>query len=786
MDSPNKLPSLLAAAAMALLLALSGNARAAVDIQKSTNGVDADIPGEAVPLAPGDPVTWEYVVSNTGNEILLFDTLTIPVVDDQGVTVNCPLNVPPLSTGILPPPQSFTCTASGTAIDLGGFCDEDVFYVNTATVNAFDATEVPVFDTDPSHYCNPRPLVPAITIEKATNGVDADNPNAGDAPQVAPGGVVTWTYVVTNTGTDELNNVAVIDDQSVSVSCPQTTLIPTQSMTCTASGLADDLNTTGFTTVPGQCGGVPNTPLYENIGSVSANGLSSQISVNDADPSHYCNPQLPAVDIEKATNGVDADDPNGSDVPPVAPGSPVSWTYVVTNTGNEPLDNVAVVDDQGVLVSCSQDTLAPGATITCTATGSADDLNTTGFTTVPGQCGGVTNTPVYENFGSVSATGSNSGAPVSDADPSHYCNPQLPAIDIEKSTNGVDADDPNGSNVPQVAPGGLVTWEYVVTNTGNEPLNNIAVVDDQGVPVSCPQNTTLAPGASITCDASDFAEDLDNTGSTTVPGQCGGVTNTPLYENFGSVSATGSNSGTPVSDEDPSHYCNPQLPAIDIEKSTNGVDADNPNAGDAPQVMSGEPVNWEYVVTNTGKLPLFNVEVEDDQGVSVSCPPDDTLAPGASITCRASGLADDLNSTVFKTVPGLCGDVPNTPMYANTGTATGTPDFEESVSDVDPSHYCNPQLSAIDIEKATNGVDADDPNAGNAPQVMPGDSVTWTYVVTNTGNTTLNEVAVNDDQIGPITCPKTTLAPMKSMNCSASGTAEDLDTTGFTTVPGLC
>ena len=73
------------------------------------------------------------------------------------------------------------------------------------------------------------------------------------------------------------------------------------------------------------------------------------------------------------------------------------------------------------------------------------------------------------------------------------------------------------------------------------------------------------------------------------------------------------NSGTLVSDEDPSHYCNPQLPAIDIEKATNGVDADNPNAGDAPQVMSGEPVNWTYVVTNTGKLPLFNVEVEDDQ-----------------------------------------------------------------------------------------------------------------------------------------------------------------------------
>ena len=44
-------------------------------------------------------------------------------------------------------------------------------------------------------------------------------------------------------------------------------------------------------------------------------------------------------------------------------------------------------------------------------------------------------------------------------------------------------------------PVSLVSWTYVVTNTGNEPLNNVDVVDDQGVPVSCPQDT-LAPGAS--------------------------------------------------------------------------------------------------------------------------------------------------------------------------------------------------------------------------------------------------------------------------------------------------
>ena len=110
-----------------------------------------------------------------------------------------------------------------------------------------------------------------------------------------------------------------------------------------------------------------------------------------------------------------------------------------------------------------------------------------------------------------------------------------------------------------------------------------------------------------------------------------------------------------------------QMPDIDIEKLTNGVDADDPNAGDAPQILPGDPVTWTYIVTNTGNVPLTNVTVTDDQGVAVSCPAD-TLAPGDSFTCTANGVADDLLTTGFTTVPGLCGGFPNTPLYENIGT----------------------------------------------------------------------------------------------------------------------
>ncbi len=54
----------------------------------------------------------------------------------------------------------------------------------------------------------------------------------------------------------------------------------------------------------------------------------------------------PQIDVEKFTNGNQADLPTDSDVPIVAPGSTVTWTYQVTNTGTVPITTVTLVDDQ--------------------------------------------------------------------------------------------------------------------------------------------------------------------------------------------------------------------------------------------------------------------------------------------------------------------------------------------------------------------------------------------------------------------------------------------------------
>jgi len=108
-------------------------------------------------------------------------------------------------------------------------------------------------------------------------------------------------------------------------------------------------------------------------------------------------PEEPGIDIEKATNGEDADRPPG---PALTEGETVEWSYVVTNTGDEPLENVTVTDDQGVAVSCPKNSLAVGESMTCTASG-------------------VVQAVQYANLGTVTAT-DGGGAEFSDSDPSHY------------------------------------------------------------------------------------------------------------------------------------------------------------------------------------------------------------------------------------------------------------------------------------------------------------------------------------------------------------------------------
>jgi len=377
----------------------------------------------------------------------------------------------------------------------------------------------------------------------------------------------------------------------------------------------------------------------------------------------------PSIHIEKATEGQDADLPTGPFIPVT---NTVHWTYTVTNTGNVPLASVVVTDDNGTPG-------VPGDNFNPTyLSGDANGnhlLDT--YETWNYQAQGVATAGQYENYASV--VGYFNSVPYTDNDPSHYFG-YYTGIHIEKSTNGQDADDPTG---PQVPVGSTITWDYVVTNLGNVGLTNVILTDDNGSPGNPGDNfnPTFISGNIDGDDSLDVSE--------TWIYQATGSASSGQYENVAEVVGQDPGSNN-VTDDDTSHYFGYSM-GIHIEKATNGEDADSPTG---PAIPFGNPVTWTYVVTNIGAVPLGDVQVIDDHSLILTfsgndANSNDSIDVSETWTYEANGTA-------------AWG------QYANLGSVQGT-DWQGYVAtDDDSSHYIGYYTGSIGdyvwIDKNEDGI----------------------------------------------------------------------------------
>ncbi|MEO8493822.1 MAG: hypothetical protein ABI614_02040, partial [Planctomycetota bacterium] len=205
-------------------------------------------------------------------------------------------------------------------------------------------------------------------------------------------------------------------------------------------------------------------------------------------------------------------------------------------------------------------------------------------------------------------------------------------------------------------------------------------------------------------------------------------------------------------------------PIIDIEKSTNGLDAD---VAPGPSLAVGSTATFTYVVKNFGNVPLSSVVVTDDQPVTIS------FVGGDSNSNNRLDVTETWTYTGSKTV--------TVGQYTNQGTMTGrfTDDgvHLQQVTDFDFSNHLGVAIrNDIDIEKTTTGSpnanpiapnydNEDAPNGAGVPLLTPGTTATWTYKVTNNGNVpyTVAQVVVTDDA-GTPTIPGDDFRPTRNVS----------------------
>jgi uncharacterized repeat protein (TIGR01451 family) len=283
--------------------------------------------------------------------------------------------------------------------------------------------------------------------------------------------------------------------------------------------------------------------------------------------------------------------------------------------------------------------------------------------------------------------------------------------------------------------GDTIAYTFVVANAGNVTIDNVAVTDAKVGAVTC-SPTTLAPGAAVTCTAAPYVL-------------------TQADVDAGSVDNTATGSGTdPSGARVPSNPDSTSTPATQVgalslvKKAGTPVDVNNDGLTDA-----GDTIAYTFTVTNTGTVTIDNLAVSDPKVGTVTCSPT-TLVPGASVTCVADSLY------VVTAADEAAGAV------RNTATAAGIDPRGNSVpsnasSTTTPVVAAAPKLM-LDKQAATP-VDVDGDGFVDA-----GDTIAYTFVVTNAGNVTIANVVVTDAKVGPVSCSPTTLAPGDSVTCTAA------------------
>ncbi len=494
------------------------------------------------------------------------------------------------------------------------------------------------------------------------------------------------------------------------------------------AGGPDTVQVTITVTAPQVCGPLENAAQVQMGTQAPISSNTSTVNVEGCAPS---------LTIEKSAS-------SGS----VAYGGAFSYTIGVHNDGNDQATGVVVTDDlddslTGVSASFDVDPGSAGGTGTCTvgsgntiscpigtlaeddgAAGGPDEAVVTIQATAPTTCGTIVNTAHVS----------------SDQDPQGSDSNRV-SVDVTGCVPGLNVSKSGPASVVQ---GGTVEYHVSVSNTGNAASDPVTVTDTvplSGVQASFSLNGGQAQpcnvsGSSVSCDLGSLqpGDSVDVTITGTAPND-----NTcPTLQNTATVSVNGSGTDTNTVETTVTGCTTPTPPppppiGIQIVK------------GGPALAHVGDTITYTFDVSLTTPTPLSNVTVTD---------PICDAAPVLGST--SGGDTDDVleaGEIWHYTCTHLVTDADPDPL-PNTATVTGTSSDGRTATDQD-SHLVDLIHPAIEIVKTA------DPTSGE-----PGDTITYTYVVTNIGDVTLYDISVDDDVIGHI-CDIASLDPGASETCTA-------------------
>ncbi|WP_435526268.1 DUF7507 domain-containing protein [Microbacterium elymi] len=491
---------------------------AQVQIAKATNAVDprhpttlesgADAAHQLV-LPLGAALTWTYLVTTPGVVAVRVTSIT----DDRGTASTADDFHPRYlagdanGDGLLDPGEVWLYTSAGviSAAVVAGQ------YANTATVVVTEPrTGAEATATDISHHFG---ATSAISIRKAVDAADPWHPTVREdantsGPVLAVGSTVTWTYLVTNTGTTVLDVTGLVDDGGTADGSGAFAV----EQEC--AGAAGDVNGNGMLD-PGEtwcftATGTVTASAYRNTATVTADvvGQADQ-SVTASDVATYTG-TVPGIIVRKYLDGVAAQTKDAAVL--VAAGSHATFTYRVSVTTAVALADVVLVDDNGTPDDTSDDV---------TPSYVSGDVNVNGLLD-PGEVW-IFSAPhlvpvgAYDNVVRARGDMVDSSVRVWGAD-INYSFGVVTSIIVGKAVNALDPwhptsiEDADTQPAKELLVGTTAVWTYLVTNTGSLAVMFASLRDDNGTPADTSDDFAPAPVLVTWAGAQYNAGDLDHDG----------------------------------------------------------------------------------------------------------------------------------------------------------------------------------------------------------------------------------------------------------------------------------
>ncbi len=523
---------------------------------------------------------------------------------------------------------------------------------------------------------------------------------------VVAGENITWAITVENLGPSDAANVT-IDD----VLPPEVSFVSVDNPSCSeAAGTVS----CAFATLALD-NSVTVTVVAEVDPSVADGTTIANTATTDSDSSDPVS-DTETTDIRRESDLQITKQSDGD----VVAGTSQSYTITVVNNGPSDAANVVVTDSLPAGFTFNSATgatcTATGPIVTCSL-GTVGASETVGFELVAD----VDDTAASPSRNNVTVT-SDSPDPDPDNDTDDDETEVRPEADI-----GVTKTLANGPLVP----GTTAIWEITVVNDGPSQAPNIAVVD------------TLDPALDFDAAASSTACVPDPVDPQTITCTEALLANgesvtftiaTFLDEAFTGDLGNGAVASSDVPDPDPSDNEDEVTETTEPEAN---LALEKRSLSD--DVVAGESIAYELIVTNAGPSTAANVAITDvvpaglsfdPAGSDPSCALD---AGGTSVICTASSL-DAAAEVTFVVSFDIASDVESGSTITNTATV------DSDTPDPDPTDNGGEATVPADREVTLT---LDKQLVGDA--VTPGVEATWELTVTNDGPSTATDVLVIDD-----------------------------------------